>query len=92
LRDLGTNTEIELGWTLVREHWSCGYATEAALLARDWAWNELQLPRLVSIIQHGYDRSVRIAEKLGARCERDITTSFGKIASLVAYCGPSSRG
>jgi len=38
-----------------------GYATEAAVLVPDWWWNELRLPRLISIIQHGNDRSVRLA-------------------------------
>lgn len=91
LRDLGTNAEIELGWTLARAYWGCGYATEAALLARDWAWNELRLPRLVSIIQHGNDRSVRLAEKLGGRRQSEITTSFGKNAGLFAYSPAAER-
>lgn len=85
LRDLGAKAEIEIGWTLARAYWGHGYATEAATLARDWAWDDLQLQRLVSIIQHGNDRSVRLAEKLGGRREREITTSFGKDASLFAY-------
>lgn len=83
--DLGAEAEIEIGWTLARDYWGHGYATEAAMLARDWAWTELQLQRLVSVIQHGNHRSVRLAEKLGGRRERDITTSFGKDASLYAY-------
>jgi len=85
VRDLGPRAEIELGWTLARDYWGHGYATEAAHLARDWAWNELRLPRLVSVIQHGNDRSVRLAEKLGGRREREIRTSFGKDASLFGY-------
>jgi len=68
-----------------------GYATEAAVLLRDWAWNELKLPRLVSIIQQGNHRSVRLAEKLGGQRERDIVTSFGKQASVSGYRSPVSR-
>jgi RimJ/RimL family protein N-acetyltransferase len=45
----------------------------------------LRLSRLVSIIQHGNDRSVRLAERLGGRREQEITTSFGKHASLFGY-------
>jgi RimJ/RimL family protein N-acetyltransferase len=89
-KDLGGDAEIELGWTLRRKYWGHGYATEAALLARDWAWSSLCLPRLVSIIQHGNDRSVRLAEKLGGRRERDLMTSFGKQASLFGYASPSA--
>ena len=32
--------ETELGWLLGREHWGRGYATEAALALRDWAFAE----------------------------------------------------
>jgi RimJ/RimL family protein N-acetyltransferase len=91
-RSLGSKAEIEIGWTLAREHWGHGYATEAATLVRDWAWNELQLPRLVSIVQHGNERSVRLAEKLGGHAESEITTSFGKRATLFAYAAPFSTG
>ena len=59
-----------------------GVAREAALLVRDWAWNQLGLPRLVSIIQLGNDRSVRLAERLSGQIEREITTSFGKRRTL----------
>ena len=38
--------EVELGWTLVREHWGNGYATEAARAARDWAWKTVGVERL----------------------------------------------
>jgi RimJ/RimL family protein N-acetyltransferase len=68
LPELGDRAEVEIGWTLAREHWGHGYATEAALALRDWA----DRPRLISLIQHGNERSVRVAEKLGERYERDV--------------------
>jgi RimJ/RimL family protein N-acetyltransferase len=64
--------ETEIGWTIVRAHWGRGYATEAALALRDWAFGERGLTRLISLIQHGNVRSVRVAEKLGERYERDV--------------------
>jgi RimJ/RimL family protein N-acetyltransferase len=82
---LGSKAEIEIGWTLAREFWGHGYATEAAVLVRDWGWRDLGFPRLVSIIQLGNNRSVRLAEKLGGQLEREIMTSFGKRAQLFAY-------
>jgi RimJ/RimL family protein N-acetyltransferase len=65
-------SETEIGWGLAREHWGHGYATEAALGLRDWALGERGLARLISLIQHGNGRSVRVAEKLGERYERDV--------------------
>jgi len=64
--------ETEIGWTLVREHWGRGYATEASLALRDWAFDERGLTRLISLIQPGNQRSIRVAEKLGERYERDV--------------------
>jgi RimJ/RimL family protein N-acetyltransferase len=86
--ELGPSAEIEIGWTLARESWGRGYATEAAVLVRGLAWRELGLTRLVSIIQIGNERSVRLAERLGGRVEREIMTSFGKRAQLFAYARP----
>jgi RimJ/RimL family protein N-acetyltransferase len=72
LGELGSRAELEIGWTLAREHWGRGYATEAATALRDWAFGERGLTRLISLIQHGNERSVRVAEKLGERYERDV--------------------
>jgi RimJ/RimL family protein N-acetyltransferase len=74
-------SETELGWGLAREHWGHGYATEAAVALRDWALGGLGLTRLISLIQQGNLRSVRVAEKLGERHERDIEVR-GKPTSL----------
>ena len=82
--ELGDRAEVEIGWLLAREHWGTGYATEAALAARDWAWSELGLRRLVSLILHGNERSVRVADKLGESYERDVTTVFGQTTRLFA--------
>lgn len=65
-------SETELGWGLAQAHWGHGYATEAALALRDWAFGERGLTRLISLIQHGNVRSFRVAEKLGERYERDV--------------------
>jgi RimJ/RimL family protein N-acetyltransferase len=64
--------ETEIGWGLAREHWGRGYATEAALALRDWAFGERGLTRLISLIQPGNQASIRVAEKLGERHERDV--------------------
>lgn len=60
--------ETEIGWTIVRSLWGNGYATEAALALRDWT----DRPRLISLIQQGNERSIRVAEKIGERYERDV--------------------
>jgi RimJ/RimL family protein N-acetyltransferase len=63
---------VEIGWVLAKEHWGRGYATEAALAARDHAFRELKLTRLISLITKGNDRSVKVAERIGERYVRDV--------------------
>jgi RimJ/RimL family protein N-acetyltransferase len=64
--------ETELGWLLAREHWGQGYATEAALALRDWAFDERGLGRLISLINPANVRSIGVAERVGERYERDV--------------------
>lgn len=59
--------EVELGYDLERSSWGHGLATEAARAVRDHAFEVLDLPRLVSLIRVGNDRSRRVAEKVGMR-------------------------
>src|SRR6476661_1092271 len=55
----------ELGWRLERESWGRGYATEAALAARDDALGRLGATDLMSIIHPDNERSQSVARKLG---------------------------
>ena len=77
-------SETEIGWLLAREHWAQGYATEAALALRDWAFAERSLRRLISHIRHGNDRSARVAERIGEQYERDIVKPGGVRTRLYA--------
>ena len=57
----------ELGWTIARRHWGHGYATEAAQTLRSWAYDEVGIERLISLIDPNNHRSIRVAEKLAAQ-------------------------
>jgi RimJ/RimL family protein N-acetyltransferase len=65
--------EIELGWTLAREHWGNGYATEAARAARDWALETVGVERLISLVDLENARSIRVVERLGATQTETVT-------------------
>jgi RimJ/RimL family protein N-acetyltransferase len=65
-------TELEVGYTLGRDFWGRGYATEAAAAARDFALNQLGADRLIALIIHGNEASENVARKLGLEYERDI--------------------
>ena len=58
--------EPELAYTLDQPFWGRGLASEAARMARDWAFAQHGFSRLASFILPGNARSIRVAEKLGA--------------------------
>jgi RimJ/RimL family protein N-acetyltransferase len=57
--------ETELGWTLRREAWGHGYATEAARACADWAFRNFEMPYLISLIEPENVRSIAVAKRLG---------------------------
>jgi RimJ/RimL family protein N-acetyltransferase len=61
----GEFAQPELGWAFAREHWGCGYATEAALAVRQWTRAERGLGRLISLIAPANARSQQLARRLG---------------------------
>ncbi|WHO71096.1 GNAT family N-acetyltransferase [Rhizobium sp. BT03] len=61
--------EKELGWFVYEGHEGRGYATEAAMALRDWAFATLGLPSLVSYIAPGNKASIAVAERLGGRLD-----------------------
>ena len=65
-------SEVEVGYTLGREYWGQGYATEAAGAVRDYALGELGAGRLIALIIHGNTASENVARKLGLDYERNI--------------------
>ncbi len=64
---------VELGFDFRSDHWNRGYATEAAIAVRDFAFGQLRLPRLISLIRVGNTSSRRVAEKVGMRFACEIT-------------------
>jgi len=60
---------FELGWTLSREVWGRGYATEAARRALAYAFDELDKDHVISLIDPQNTNSIRVAEHLGEKVE-----------------------
>jgi len=64
--------EPEIGWALAHRYWGRGYAFEAATAALRVAFATLDWARAVSLISPPNLRSIRLAERLGARFERRL--------------------
>jgi RimJ/RimL family protein N-acetyltransferase len=68
---------FELGWTLGRESWGQGYATEGAGRALEYAFTELNRDHVISLIAPENVASIRVAERIGEKVEGQ-TELFGK--------------
>lgn len=62
---LDGTTEIEVAYGLARAHWGKGYATEAALAALRFGFEQLKLERIVAVVNPENAPSRRVLEKLG---------------------------
>jgi RimJ/RimL family protein N-acetyltransferase len=72
---------FELGWTLAREFWGRGYATEGARRALEYGFTELGREHVISLIRPANLPSIRVAERLGEKLERSVEL-FGSEALI----------
>ena len=63
--------EIEIAYLIAKEYWRQGLGSEAALAIRDYAFEVLNLTRLICLIDPGNLASIRVAEKIGMTFERN---------------------
>jgi RimJ/RimL family protein N-acetyltransferase len=60
---------FELGWTLARESWGQGYASEGARRALRYAFEDLDRDHVISLINPDNKPSIKVAERLGEKLE-----------------------
>jgi ribosomal-protein-alanine N-acetyltransferase len=63
--------EVGLFWALFPEHWGRGYATEAARAMVSYAFDELELGRIVATTENDNRRSIAVMKRLGMTIERN---------------------
>jgi [ribosomal protein S5]-alanine N-acetyltransferase len=62
--------DVDIGYSLLPEYWSRGYAFEAAAATLDYAKTTAGLRRVVAIVSPGNEPSLRVLKKLGFAFER----------------------
>jgi RimJ/RimL family protein N-acetyltransferase len=60
---------FELGWTIAPEYQGKGLATEGARRLLQYAFDELDQPHVISLINRDNTPSIRVAEHLGEKVE-----------------------
>jgi len=56
---------VDVGWTLARDVWGHGYATEGAVAALDYAFDRLRLDEVVAHTSERNERSRAVMRRLG---------------------------
>ena len=86
--------EVEIAYLLDKRYWNQGLGAEAAQALVRHGFEQLQLPRLIALIDPANQASMRTAEKAGLRFEREIELE-GVRSSLYAISkaalGPAHR-
>lgn len=82
--------EPEIAWSLRAGFHGRGYATEAAREALRFVYGELGWTTAISCIATENQASIRVAERLGARLERD-TVNRGWPASIYRHRPPAAH-
>ena len=70
--DVCGQAEIEIGYRLAQAFWGNGYATEAVIAVRDYAFHTLNLQRLIAIIDPSNLASIRVIQKAGMYYEKEV--------------------
>lgn len=81
--------EPELGYMFREAAEGQGFANEAAIAARDFGFDMLGLPSLVSTIDPDNHRSCRLAERLGASRDSAAEAAFDE--DILVYRHPMPR-
>ena len=77
--------EVEVAYTLVRDYWGQGLATEAARGILQYGFERLKLARLICMIDPENFASRRVAEKIGMTLEKKLDGIDGDNYPVLIY-------
>ncbi|HSL28325.1 MAG TPA: GNAT family N-acetyltransferase [Anaerolineales bacterium] len=69
--------EVEVAFALSRAYWGQGLATEVARALVQYAFENLRLSRLICVIEHDNQASIKVATKIGMSFERKAKDEYG---------------
>jgi ribosomal-protein-alanine N-acetyltransferase len=74
---IGEQQEVEVAYAMSKAHWGQGLATEAAQGIVQYAFEHLQLSRLICVIDHDNQGSIHVATKIGMAFEKESKDEYG---------------
>ena len=69
--------EVEVAFALSKDYWGQGLATEAAQGIVQYGFENLNLSRLICVIDHDNSGSIRVATKIGMSFEKEAKDEYG---------------
>jgi RimJ/RimL family protein N-acetyltransferase len=75
--------EVEVAYLLDRQYWGKGLGTEAAEAIIEYGYAQYGFRRIVAVVHPENSASIRVAEKIGMRYERDVR--YGEIGKVALY-------
>ena len=75
-QDVEGERVLEIGYLFKQSHWHKGYATEAAVACKRYAFDVLDAPEVCSIIRDTNDASRRVALRNGMQPVRHFTKHY----------------
>jgi RimJ/RimL family protein N-acetyltransferase len=85
MQNIENETLPEIGFHINREYWNKGYATEAALACKEYAFHVLHYPRIFSYTTLRNIPSQKVAEKIGMKIYKFFEKNGEKQIVQVAY-------
>ena len=67
--------DVDIGYALLPEFWSKGYALESASAVLSYAREELRLQRVLAVVNPKNQSSIRLLEKIGFEFEKMVRLS-----------------
>jgi ribosomal-protein-alanine N-acetyltransferase len=78
-------SEVEVAYTIAQDYWGQGLATEAAKGILQYGFGQLNLSRLICLIDPANIASQRVAEKLGMILEKTVDGYEGDNTPFCVY-------
>jgi ribosomal-protein-alanine N-acetyltransferase len=75
--DIEGQYEVEIAYLLDKRYWRQGLASEAAEAIKRYAFNQLNLSRLICLIDPDNQASQGVALKIGMHFEKEVVDEFG---------------
>lgn len=85
MQNIEGETLPEIGFHIIKDYWNKGYATEAAYACKEYAFNVLGYPKVVSYTTSRNIPSQKVAEKIGMETYKSFRKNDEQQIVQVAY-------